>query len=89
MPTPEERELVSVFDTQQETEAMVIQGLLESAGIESMIKNLDSPQDVLPGVGGVQVFVAPDSADEAKRVIEEYRNHPELEIEIDDSGAGA
>jgi hypothetical protein len=86
MSTPEQRELVSVFDTQQETEAMVIQGLLESAGIESFIKNLDSPQDVLPGVGGVQVWVAPEDADESKRVIDEYRNHPEPEIEIDESG---
>jgi hypothetical protein len=87
MSTPEQRELVSVFDTQQETEAMVIQGLLESAGIESFIKNLDSPQDVLPGVGGVQVWVSPEDAEESKRVIEEYRNHPEPEIEMDDSGS--
>jgi hypothetical protein len=87
MSTPEQRELVSVFDTQQETEAMVIQGLLESAGIESLIRNLASPQDVLPGVGGVQVWVAPDSAEEAKRVIDEYRNNPEPEI-VDDSSPG-
>jgi hypothetical protein len=86
MSTPEQRELVSVFDTQQETEAMVIQGLLESAGIESLIKSLESPQDVLPGVGGVQVWVAPDNADEAKRVIDEYRNNPEPEI-VDDSAS--
>jgi hypothetical protein len=87
MTAPEKRELVAVFDTQQETEAMVIQGLLESAGIESMLRTLDSPQDVLPGVGGVQVRVAPDDAAEAKRVIDEYRNNPEPEIEIEDSPA--
>jgi hypothetical protein len=83
---PEERELVSIFDTQQETEAMVIQGLLDSAGIESLITALDSPQDVLPGVGGVVVRVAPEDAAEARRVIEEYRNNPEPEISFEDPG---
>jgi hypothetical protein len=83
---PEERELVSIFDTQQETEAMVIQGLLDSAGIESLITALDSPQDVLPGVGGVVVRVAPEDADEARRVIEEYRNNPGPEISFEDPG---
>ena len=69
-------ELVLVFDTQQESEALVIQSLLSSAGIESIITNLDAPQDVLPGVGGVVVRVNPAQAEEARRVIEDYRNNP-------------
>jgi len=69
-------ELVDVFDTQQESEAMVVHGLLSSAGIESIITNLDAPQDVLPGVGGVVVRVNPDDADEARRIIEDYKNNP-------------
>jgi len=72
-------ELVPVFDTQQESEAMVIQSLLGSAGIESLITNLDAPQDLLPGVGGVVVQVNPAQAEEARRVIEDYRNNPEPE----------
>jgi hypothetical protein len=87
MPLPEKRELVQVFDTQQETEAMVIQGLLDSAGIESLMSALDSPQDVLPGVGGVVVRVAAEDAEEARRVINEYRNQPEPEITLDDSSS--
>ncbi len=51
------RELVEVFDTQQESEAMVVRGLLESAGLEALMSSLDAPQDVLPGVGGVIVRV--------------------------------
>jgi len=74
-------ELVEVFDTQQESEAMVVQGLLSSAGIESMITNLDAPQDVLPGVGGVLVRVNPEDADEARRIIEDYKNNPAPEDE--------
>jgi putative signal transducing protein len=72
-------ELVEVFDTQQESEAMVVHSLLESAGIESVISNLDAPQDVLPGVGGVVVRVNPEDAEEARRIIEEYRNSPAAE----------
>lgn len=67
-------ELVEVFDTQQESEAMVVSSLLESAGIESIISNLEAPQDILPGVGGVVVRVNAAQADEARRIIEEYKN---------------
>ena len=74
------RELVAVLDTQQESEALVIQGLLESAGIESILTSLVGPQDVLPGVGGVQVRVPPTDEAEARRIITEYQNHPEPEI---------
>src|SRR5205085_1170731 len=66
-------ELVEVFDTQQESEAMVVRGLLESAGIDALTSSLDAPQDVLPGVGGVILRVRADQAEEAKRMIEEYR----------------
>jgi hypothetical protein len=66
-------ELVAVFDTDQESEAMVVRSLLESAGIEAIITGRDAPQDVLPGVGGVIVRVSPEEADEARQVIEEYR----------------
>jgi len=66
-------ELVIVFDTDQESEAMVVRGLLESAGIDAIIAGYDAPQDVLPGVGGVTVRVAPEQADEARQLIEDYR----------------
>ncbi len=80
-------ELVEVFDTQQESEAMIVHGLLASAGIDSIITNLDAPQDVLPGVGGVLVRVNPARAEEARRLIEEYRNNPDPG-EDEDSGEG-
>jgi hypothetical protein len=71
-----ERELVSVFDTMDEAEALVVQGLLESNGIETLLTNLDAPQDVLPGVGGVMLRVRPEEAEEAREIIEAYRNAP-------------
>lgn len=67
------QELVKVFDTEQESEAMVVRGLLESAGIDAIMRSLDAPQDVLPGVGGVIVEVREEQAEEALRLIEEHR----------------
>lgn len=69
-------ELVTVFETQDEPEAMVVHALLTSAGIESLVATLQAPQDVLPGVGGIALRVNPNQAEEARRVIEEYRNAP-------------
>lgn len=72
-------ELVTVFDTQDEPEAMVVHALLTSAGIESLIATLQAPQDVLPGVGGIVLRVNAAQVAEARRVIEEYRNAPAAE----------
>jgi hypothetical protein len=69
-------ELVKVFDTDEESEAMIVRGLLQTAGIEAMIQNREAPQDILPGVGGVVVLVRPDQAEEAEQTIEAYRNNP-------------
>lgn len=79
-PTPNTK-LVRVFDTEQELEAMVVKGLLESAGIEALVTSIDVQQDIWPGLGGVIVQVAPDRADEAREVIEAYRNSPTTDEE--------
>jgi hypothetical protein len=71
-PDPNEK-LVKVFDTEQESEAMVVKGLLESAGIDADLTSLDAPQDTFPGVGGTIILVRAEQADEARRLIEEYR----------------
>ena len=84
-PNPDKK-LVKIFDTEQETEAMVVKGLLESAGIECDLKSLDAVQDTFPGVGGTIILVGEDDATEARRIIEEYRNSPPLE-EGDDETA--
>ena len=69
-------ELVKVFDTEEESEAMVVRGLLQSAGIDAIIQNREAPQDILPGVGGVVVLVRPDQAEDAAETIEAYRRSP-------------
>ena len=80
-PTPNE-ELVQVFGTKEESEAMVVSGLLESTGIDVLVTAIDAPQDVLPGVGGVVVKVPASQAEEARRIIEEYRASAESEPDL-------
>jgi hypothetical protein len=82
IPQPEPNEkLVKIFDTEQENEALVVRGLLQSAGIESDLKSLDAVQDAFPGVGGTVILVREEDAGEAEKIIEEYRQLPPLDDE--------
>jgi len=84
-PRPEPNEkLVKVFDTEQETEAIVVQGLLQSAGIESDLKSIDAVQDAFPGVGGSVLLVREQDAPEAEKIIDAYRKLPPLDDETAD-----
>jgi hypothetical protein len=79
-PQPEPNEkLVKIFDTEREPEAMVVQGLLESAGIDSDLKSIDAVQDAFPGVGGSVILVREEDAEEAGKIIESYRQSPPLD----------
>ena len=88
-PEPMEK-LVKVFDTDVESEALVVQGLLDSAGIPAVISNREAPQDILPGVGGVIILVREEQAAEAEAMIEEFRAHPatDADEEISEEPAG-
>ena len=82
--SPEETpspELVTVFETPEDAEALVVHGLLESAGIESLATSLFAQQEILPGVGGVAIRVPAEHAEEARRVIEEHLASPGAEME--------
>ena len=73
--------LVVVFESEQESEAMVVQSLLESAGLEVLMTNFDAPQDILPGVGGVKLQVREDQAQEAREILAQYQNKGLTETE--------
>jgi hypothetical protein len=73
--------LVIVFETEQESEAMVVTSLLESAGIEVLSTNFDAPQDILPGVGGMALRVREDQVDEARAILSEYKDKGLTEAE--------
>ena len=84
-PSPEPNEnLVKIFDAEQQNEAIVVQGLLQSAGIESDLKSIDLVQDTFPGVGGSELLVREEDAPEAKKIIDEYRKLPPLDDETAD-----
>jgi hypothetical protein len=86
LPDPNEK-LVRVFDAEQESEAMVVSGLLESQGIDCEVTALDAPQDVLP-IGGTVILVRQEDASRALQLIEEYRRTPAEQLE-DQSNASA
>jgi len=88
MPKPDP-ELVEVFDTMQQSEAMVVHGLLTSAGIDSAVIDLLAPQEVFPGVGGISVRVNVAQEEEARRVIEDYRANAASEDDSAPSEGGA
>jgi hypothetical protein len=76
-PQPEPNEkLVKVFDTEQESEAMVVKGLLESAGIESNLTSTATAQDSFPGLGGVVLLVREEDAEPARRILAEFKQPP-------------
>jgi hypothetical protein len=78
VPDPNEK-LVKVFDSEQESEAIVVKGLLDSADIDSDLTSVDAIQDMFPGVGGMVILVRQEDADQARRLIEEYRQSPDAD----------
>jgi hypothetical protein len=71
-PNPNEK-LVKVFGSEQESEALVVKGLLDSAGIDSDLTSASLVQDAFPGLGGMILLVREEDAEGARRVIAEGR----------------
>ena len=79
-PRPDPNEtLVKVFDTEQESEAIVVRGLLESAGIETDLKAIELVQDAFP-VGGVMILVREEEAAEAAKIIDTWTANPDFKL---------
>lgn len=71
-PDPNEK-LVKVFDSEQESEALVVKGLLESEGIDSDLTSAAMVQDAFPGLGGMIILVRREDANAARRVIADHK----------------
>ena len=69
-PDPNEK-LVKVVDSEQESEAIIGKGLLDSAGIDSDLTAASMVQDTFPGLGGMIILVREEDAEAARRVIAE------------------
>ncbi len=88
-PDPNEK-LVKVFDSEEESEAMVVKGLLDSANIESDLASASLLQDAFPGMGGMIILVREEDAEKARGLIAEYRQQPgsdDAANEVDDDDA--
>ena len=82
-PDPNEK-LVKVFDSEDESEALVVKGLLDSGGIDNDLQSASLLQDAFPGLGGMIILVREEDADAARRLIAEYRRPDDDETaEID------
>ena len=71
-PDPNEK-LVKIFDSEQESEAMVVKGLLDSAGIDNDLASASLLQEAFPGMGGMIILVRQEDAGKAGRLIDESR----------------
>jgi Putative prokaryotic signal transducing protein len=71
-PDPNEK-LVKIFDSEEESEAMVVKGLLDSAGIENDLASASLLQDAFPGMGGMIILVREEDAEKARGLIADYR----------------
>jgi Putative prokaryotic signal transducing protein len=78
-PDPNEK-LVKVFDSEQESEAMIVKGLLDSAGIESDLKSGTWVQDTFPGLGGMIILVREEDAGRARQVIAESQSASPVDV---------
>jgi len=67
-PNPNQK-LIKVFDSEEESEAMVVKGLLDSAGIESDLQSASLLQDAFPGLGGMIILVREEDAEQARALI--------------------
>jgi hypothetical protein len=74
-PDPNEK-LVKAFDSEQESEALVVKGLLDSAGIDSDLTSASLVQDAFPGLGGMIILVREEDSEKARQLIADYRRSP-------------
>jgi hypothetical protein len=82
-PDPNEK-LIKVFDSEQESEAMVVKGLLDSASIENDLTSASLLQEVFPGLGGMIILVREEDAEKALRMIADYRQQPSANDSADE-----
>jgi hypothetical protein len=75
-PDPNEK-LVKVFDSEDESEALVVKGLLDSGGIDNDLQSASLLQDAFPGLGGMLILVREEDAGAARQLIADYRRSPD------------
>ncbi|MGD0989564.1 MAG: hypothetical protein ABR874_17265 [Candidatus Sulfotelmatobacter sp.] len=83
-PDPNEK-LVKVFDSEQESEALVVKGLLDSAGIDNDLQSASFLQDAFPGLGGMIILVRKEDGERALHLIADSQQPiPVSDVDEDD-----
>jgi len=85
-PDPNEK-LIKVFDSEEESEALVVKGLLDSAGIDNDLASASLLQDAFPGMGGMIILVREEDAEKARELIAESRQSNAGTDDMDDDDA--
>jgi len=78
---PTREKTVTVHTAGTWTEAVVIRGLLESAGISSPALTTSDPfpmREPPEGTSGVEILVRESQSEEARRIIEDYVDDSEI-----------
>jgi hypothetical protein len=74
---PSTEKVVTVFETNDDSEAMVVRSLLESGGMEVLLQTTEAPAGVFPfssmPLGHIRLEVFESKAEEALRVIADSR----------------
>ena len=83
-PDPNEK-LVKVFDSEQESEALVVKALLDSASIDSDLMSSSLLQDAFPGMGGMIILVREEDEERALNLIAESRENAISDSNEDES----
>jgi len=77
--------LVDIFDTNDDSESMVVRGLLEASGIEVLLTSVESTAGIFPfsnaPLGHMRLQVFESHAEEARQVIAQYRQAGQQEID--------
>jgi hypothetical protein len=86
--------LVTVFETNDDSEALVVRSLLESGGMDVLFQTTEAPAGVFPfssmPLGHIRLEVVESQAEEALRVITEYRRRgPEDAERAEQAAEGA
>lgn len=76
--------LIDIFDTNDDSEAMVVRGLLEASEIEVLMSSVEAPAGTLSfsnaPLGHMRIQVFESHAEEARQIIEQYRAAGESEM---------
>jgi hypothetical protein len=77
--------LIDVFDTNDDSESMVVRGLLEASDIEVLLTSMESTAALFPfrngPLGHMRLQVFESDAAEARQIIAQYRQAGQQEMD--------